>query len=582
MTTLISVLAAALTDVPAGTDRDEVHAWLHGLEPGRVGWLDVATVESHLSEFSWRRIIRTSRFWDDRPADLADAMTRLAGSLWHLSAPFGLRANGGPGGLTVDLGSPAAHSATLGRLITTFLCGSSERPVVAGPRPAVAGNYVATLWGPPPTDGTSGEESVIGRLARLSGTSWTLSSMLVPAPVNNLEERCARLGTLAAVLAGEVHRQVTVDDLTTASRDDPEASRLSVGVSAERDRTERALHSGAWTAVSWLTAPSLADLHAALGAATALQDPRDPGEASNTASSPGQPSTRRGWRGLTTAAGPTLASPALLTSSEAGELIRPPQVDCLGLPSRRWFPLDRHPEPAIGSGAAVMLGTTEDGASLELPVGALTAHLLLTGSPGSGKTSAIANILVQLHRLGIPFLVVEPIKDEYRALPVPRLMRWAPGSTTPGVDWALNPLEVPLGISVQSHLERLVTLFRASFDMVAPLPHLLELGLQRTYERRGWDLAEDRPPSGSPTWPTITELIEVCQSLPAELGYGPEIRANLQAAVAARAPAPSPADPRAEFSTAMCPSPSPRRWERPLWSISTTSATITCARFSWA
>ena len=51
-----------------------------------------------------------------------------------------------------------------------------------------------------------------------------------------------------------------------------------------------------------------------------------------------------------------------------------------------------------------------------LPLTALTKHMFVAGVPGSGKTTAVFNMLVQLARHGVPFLVIEPAKTEYRAL----------------------------------------------------------------------------------------------------------------------------------------------------------------------
>lgn len=530
MSDLASSLAAAVVDVPSGADRDELHAWLHALDPERVDWVAAAEVEAQLTALQWRRLTRTSRFWAERPADLADAVTALATGLWHVAAPVGLRASGGPDGLEVELGTPAAATPTLERLLPTLLPGSVVQPVGARPRADGAHPHQAALWGPPPPLADGSEESVLGRLSRLTGCRWSVHALFVPAPLTHLEERCSRLAGLTATLATGRERQITVDDLTTVALTDPEVVRLADAVERERSAAERTLASGAWAAAIWVAAPTAADLHAVLGTVTATRRCLPTASAGDLAAGGGA----RGWRALRCSGGTLSIAPALLSSHDVGEVLRPPLGDRLGLPCRRWIELDRHPEPAPGAGPLLTLGTTEDGATVALPTGALTSHALLTGAPGSGKTSTIAALLVQLHRLAVPWLAVEPIKDEYRRIPVAGLVRWAPGSTAPGPDWVLNPLEVPDGTSVQSHIERLIVLLRATFGMVAPLPHLVELGLQRVYERRGWDLADDRPPFGSTGWPTLSELVEVCQALPAELGYAPEIRANLAAALAAR------------------------------------------------
>ena len=43
-------------------------------------------------------------------------------------------------------------------------------------------------------------------------------------------------------------------------------------------------------------------------------------------------------------------------------------------------------------------------------------HGFICGVSGSGKTTSVQNILLQLHGHGIPFLILEPVKTEYRLL----------------------------------------------------------------------------------------------------------------------------------------------------------------------
>lgn len=525
---LDAMVRAAAHDVPDGSSDDDVHRWLHDLDPGVVDWVSADRVSVLLESLDWLRVTETTAFWEsDRPR-LGEATGALVGGLWHLGLPCGLEAMGGPSGITLRLGTSPGAAASLARLVAAFLPGTEtvrDAPGgLGGAWDTGSAPLGVALWGPPPT--TTDTESVIGRLGRLGPSRWLLRAVLAPVPVGDLDERSWELSALAARVAATAHQQVTVSDLVTASFDDPESERLSAGIARKRDAVAAALRAGAWAAVSWIESPTESELAAAVGAAVAPAGLRV-GEGDRSGSR--VPIT--GWRPMIA----SQLSPSLLTSAEAGELLRPPSDDRLGLPSRRWVHLHRHPEPLQAPGAHIVLGTTEDDAGLGLPTGALTAHMLVTGSPGSGKTTAIASILDQLAGLGVPFLVVEPVKREYRGLMIDDVITWSPASSDPGPDWVLNPLEVPHGVSVQSHVERLVTLFRATFGLITPLPFLVELGLQRVYEARGWDLADDRrPASGDMGWPTPSELISVCAGLPAELGYAPEIRANLHAAIHAR------------------------------------------------
>ena len=60
----------------------------------------------------------------------------------------------------------------------------------------------------------------------------------------------------------------------------------------------------------------------------------------------------------------------------------------------------------------------------------LAKHMLVVGTPGSGKTTFSVGLLDRLwkeHK--IPFLVIEPAKNEYRALvqSIPELQVFTPG-----------------------------------------------------------------------------------------------------------------------------------------------------------
>src|SRR6202022_4356838 len=98
-----------------------------------------------------------------------------------------------------------------------------------------------------------------------------------------------------------------------------------------------------------------------------------------------------------------------------------------------------------------------------------------TGMTGSGKTTSSFSLLSQLYQLGIPFLVIEPVKSEYRTLmaTIPSLQVFTLGDedTAP---FRLNIFEPPQGVKVQTHLENLEAALNASFVMYAPLPYVIK------------------------------------------------------------------------------------------------------------
>jgi len=95
-------------------------------------------------------------------------------------------------------------------------------------------------------------------------------------------------------------------------------------------------------------------------------------------------------------------------------------------------------------------------------------HVLIAGTTGSGKSTMLTALVEQLWRRGIPTVVIEPSKREHR-----RLLRLLPVNVFTAGDETvsplrLNPLEVPRGISFESHISSLASIFNYAFDMIPP------------------------------------------------------------------------------------------------------------------
>ena len=161
----------------------------------------------------------------------------------------------------------------------------------------------------------------------------------------------------------------------------------------------------------------------------------------------------------------------------------------------------------------------------------LAKHVFVTGTTGSGKSTSCFGLLVQLDGLGVPFLVVEPVKADYR-----RLLRHIPGlqvftvgdeGTAP---FRLNIFEPPAGVKVQAHLENLVAVWNASFVTYSPVQYVVPRVFAETYRARGWDLATDR--RGQPI--TIDDVREQVRKVVRVLGYEPKVTMDIEAAINVR------------------------------------------------
>jgi hypothetical protein len=188
--------------------------------------------------------------------------------------------------------------------------------------------------------------------------------------------------------------------------------------------------------------------------------------------------------------------------------------------------------------------------SISLP--GLSRHAFIAGVTGSGKTNTSLQLLRGLHAAGVPFLVIEPAKREYRELAAARQgdsaserlardVRVFSVSIAEGTPFRINPFEVELGTSVGEHIDLLRSVFAASFgDMWTPLPQVLEQCMRRVYEDRGWDLTSDRnhrllsSDDRALAFPTMRDLAGAVDAIVDRLGFDPEARDRVRGSLATR------------------------------------------------
>jgi len=166
----------------------------------------------------------------------------------------------------------------------------------------------------------------------------------------------------------------------------------------------------------------------------------------------------------------------------------------------------------------------------------LCKHVFVCGTPGSGKTTCIQSMLVQLHRRGIPFLVIEAAKTEYRlvkrlrACDEPAIASLAQSMQvlTPGVEQLsplrLNPLRRLPGVDLDEHIDQLLRCFKASMPMFEPLPALLAEALELVYREHP---EEDVPPTADHLYGAVRRAI-------LRKRYSPSVNADLIAACEVR------------------------------------------------
>ena len=176
---------------------------------------------------------------------------------------------------------------------------------------------------------------------------------------------------------------------------------------------------------------------------------------------------------------------------------------------------------------------------LRVPLGSLNRHVFVCGATGGGKSQTVRGLLEAATRAGVPWLVVEPAKAEYRLMAArlagsgAQVVRIRPGEAD-AVAAGLNPLEPAADqtgerFPLQTHADLVRALFLAAFQSEEPFPQVLSAALTRVYEDAGWDLALGEPltPGVTPGYPGLADLQRTAEQVVGEIGYSDEVRADV-------------------------------------------------------
>lgn len=149
----------------------------------------------------------------------------------------------------------------------------------------------------------------------------------------------------------------------------------------------------------------------------------------------------------------------------------------------------------------------------------LAKHLLVVGTPGSGKTTFSVGLLDRLWKEhGIPFLVIEPAKNEYRALvqSIPDLQVFTPGKNFIS-PFVFNPFVPPKNVKLETYKSTLKTAFAAAVSMTTPLDKIFEEAINNCYSDYRWLDTYTVDDKGKIF--NISDFIKCFQSTFDEIGY---------------------------------------------------------------
>lgn len=207
------------------------------------------------------------------------------------------------------------------------------------------------------------------------------------------------------------------------------------------------------------------------------------------------------------------------------------------------------------------------GIKCKFDLNTLVRHSLVCGSNGSGKTNTVLGILNEVLRHGKNFMVIEPAKTEYvdwaikfneqleldqkdgKRLEEEPITIYMPGrkhywhSNARGGNekyilkdvLKINPFE-PVVLddeepNVQSHLDRIKSIFSLAFPMEDILPTVMETLLTDVYTNGEQWLNRNDDGALPEKYPTLSLLQCRSKGVIARLGYEPRVTANISAAI---------------------------------------------------
>ncbi|MDP1793403.1 MAG: ATP-binding protein [Acidimicrobiales bacterium] len=518
---------------PTGDSPGEIATWLSGDDLYPVGRTAFDAETS-----AWARMTMALAADDDGLPPALRGASDLVVSLIPSGDTLLCAIRGSRAEIELSFGVVGAHrpreAEEVARLVRAAFDGCDARPSPAPDFRTCAAWPTVAVVGVPDTaqlnDANAPTEApLIERLERAGrGDDWLLLVRVVPIARPAVNAWVADAFGVEAAMHALVNTTENDTYRTQRPAPTPEARRALQLAEDELRRATAAQAQGGVAVEVTLSAPNALTLRAVAGAACTLAPKK---------------LTARALRVAPISDQPLEPAATAMPASTAALFLQPPNIDLPGLEVRTPYRFARH-FGLESTGEAIEFGVVVDqtepsGRLVSVDASRMATHVLAVGMTGSGKTSFARGVIRDFAAAGTGVLVIEPSKGDYGDLAD---VVWRIGEpldpTTVRPPFVLNPFEVPPGLPVMTHLDRVAALIEDTLDLPDPIPHLVRQQLAVLYEARGWDLATNTNRMSEmvpdfPTSPTLSDLRAAVVAAVERL-YTGEVAMNVRGAASVR------------------------------------------------
>lgn len=161
-----------------------------------------------------------------------------------------------------------------------------------------------------------------------------------------------------------------------------------------------------------------------------------------------------------------------------------------------------------------------------LPFEQLLLHTAVMGRSGAGKTTLLKRMVASLHAHGIPVLILEPVKREYRDMIYGMSNSRIYTVENPVTPLLINPFFVPKGIALREYKSSLLSAFKAAFSLPDPLPSLFEKAISETYTLNNWTDSSMSTDSDVNIF-DMADFIRIFKQIIERSEYSKEVKGNI-------------------------------------------------------